>query len=368
MSIPSTVLREIMKHFGGHPIIRDLSLELFEGEIFALLGRSGCGKTTILRILAGLETADAGKITFRTKTWLDVEAGVAIPPQKRNIGMVFQSYAIWPHMTVMQHVMYPLKRSSMDQSARRDRPRAVIRLVGLDEYEHASASQLSGGQQQRVAFARAIVTEPDLLLLDEPFSNLDVHLRQQMRIELAQLQRRLGITTLLVTHDQLDAFVLSDRIGLMRGGQLDQVGSARTIYEHPTTRNVREFVGRSIPIGSIVRNCSLEDCLIDFSNGSRLKVKIPSAKQPAVGEAVRLWVRPEDIQVRRATGAHEGIDGLTGRIMQIIFVGDRYHCLVELDPNETVWIYAPRSFQPIPFEPVLLVPEPGSVQVDEDPT
>src|SRR5262249_44728592 len=155
-----------------------------------------------LRLIAGLETAEAGEITFRGRCWLDVAKKVFVPPQKRNIGMVFQNYAVWPHMTVLEHVIYPLRNTDLPKAARRDHARSIIRLVGLEDHATKRASQLRGGQQQRVAIARAIARDPDLLLLDEPFSNLDVNLREQMRYELAQLQQRLGITMLLVTHDQ----------------------------------------------------------------------------------------------------------------------------------------------------------------------
>src|SRR5581483_10188080 len=199
--------------------VEDLSLEVQQGEIFTLLGPSGCGKTTTLRIVAGLETPDEAAIFFKDRPIVITSKRLFVPPNKRNVGMVFQSYAIWPHMTVEENVAYPLKLRRVPRQEMRERVQKALELVGLSGLEKRPAPLLSGGQQQRVALARALVYEPSVLLLDEPFSNLDSKLREQMRVELKLLQRRVGVTVVLVTHDQLEALSLSDRMVVMNQGK-----------------------------------------------------------------------------------------------------------------------------------------------------
>src|SRR5262245_6887942 len=239
-------LAAVRKLFGTVPAVDGVSLDIERGEIFTLLGPSGCGKTTTLRLVAGLERPDGGEITLRDRLVASVPRRTFVAPHKRNLGMVFQSYAIWPHMTVLENVAYPLELRGIRRGAARERVARVLDLVGLGGLEARQATLLSGGQMQRLALCRALVYEPDLLLLDEPFSNLDAKLREQMRIELRLLQRRLGITVLFVTHDQIEALSLSDRIAVMQGGRVEQVGAPRSLYDRPVSAFVRDFLGQTV--------------------------------------------------------------------------------------------------------------------------
>jgi ABC-type Fe3+/spermidine/putrescine transport system ATPase subunit len=321
-------LQNLSKRYAKLTAVDDLSLTVNRGEFFTLLGPSGCGKTTTLRMVAGLERPDAGRISFDDEVWADGAAGTFVGPQKRRLGMVFQSYALWPHMTVFENVAYPLKARKQPLA----RVSEVLDMVGLGSYAQRSAARLSGGQQQRVALARALVAEPRLLLLDEPFSNLDVHLRHSLRAELRTIQRRLGLTVLLVTHDQLDAFVLSDRIGVMRHGTFEQIGDARTIYSRPGSQHVRDFVGRTV----------LFPVQLSPSGEHHVRVLLPSqsvvtvtrADAPAVSAAGAhgtVSVRPEDIRVVDGAAA-DGAVLFEGKVDTMIYMGDHLECVI-VDAN-----------------------------------
>src|SRR5690554_631941 len=215
-------LDKVNKLFNKNHVVKDISLDIRKDEILTLLGPSGCGKTTTLRMVMGLERSDGGEIVYRDKVVDSVSKNIFLPTNKRNMGMVFQSYAIWPQMTVFENVAFPLRvRKEKNEVVKREVERA-LNLVGLQHLADRPAPQLSGGQQQRIAFARSLVYHPDLLLLDEPFSNLDARLREQMRIEIKELQKRIGITILFVTHDQIEALILSDRIAVMNHGVIEQ--------------------------------------------------------------------------------------------------------------------------------------------------
>ncbi len=315
---PSLRIDRAYKAFGANAVVEDLSLVVQPGEFFTLLGPSGCGKTTTLRMVAGLDHPDRGRIAFGDDIWADAHAGRFAPPQQRRIGMVFQSYALWPHMTVYENVAYPLKvrrepLSKVDE---------MLALVDLLPYRNRSAAQLSGGQQQRVALARALVCEPRLLLLDEPFSNLDVHLRQSLRTQLRTIQRRLGLTVLLVTHDQLDAFVLSDRIGVMRAGRFEQIGSGREIYQRPTSPYVRDFVGQTVLLPARVRRTA-QGAGVELPSGEI--AVLPAEALPAHDEGAPLTVsiRPDDLQIDGA-----GLLLLDGHIETLAYMGDHVECTV----------------------------------------
>src|SRR5215203_2422453 len=228
-----------------------ISLAAETGKLLTLLGPSGCGKTTTLRCLAGLERPQAGRIVIANEVVCDTDRGIFMAPSERGIGMVFQSYAIWPHMTVFENVAFPLRvaRDRKYSSAEvKDKVERALEMVRMSGYESRPATQLSGGQQQRLAFARGLVREPKILLLDEPFSNLDAKLREQMRVELKLLQRRLGVTVLFVTHDQVEALSLSDRIAVMDRGRVREVGPPRDLYERPATVFVRDFLGQTVTL------------------------------------------------------------------------------------------------------------------------
>jgi ABC-type Fe3+/spermidine/putrescine transport system ATPase subunit len=240
MTSPGLVLEEIVKHYGSHVAVNHASLRTEKGEIVALLGPSGCGKTTTLRLIAGFETLEAGRIAIDGVDIVDV------PPFQRNIGLVFQDYALFPHMTAGQNIEYGMRLRGMARTEREKRRSELLRLVRLEGMEDRRPAALSGGQQQRIAIARALAISPQLLLLDEPLSNLDAKLREALRVDLREILRAVGTTTMVVTHDQLEAMSIADRIAVMDRGRIVQVGTPREIYDEPNTRFVAEFVGQSL--------------------------------------------------------------------------------------------------------------------------
>ncbi|MFF7709038.1 ATP-binding cassette domain-containing protein [Pseudomonas sp. NPDC007930] len=331
-------IRHITKAFGSTLVLDGLSLDIRPGEIFTLLGASGCGKTTLLRILAGLERPDQGQVSFKGQAWADGAQGAFVPPQKRGLGLVFQSYAVWPHLNVFDNVAYPLRNQKLDRASIRQKVMATLESVGLAGYHGRAAHQLSGGQQQRVAMARALVGGPDLLLLDEPFSNLDVSLRAQLRHELKALQQRLGLTVVLVTHDQDDAFALSDRIAVLRAGRVEQIGTPEDIHDRPATPFVQQFVGR----GSALRAQLAGDRRHALIGSARIPLATPLAA-PA-GTPLALWARPDAVTLRGTRG--EGGPGLYGQVAHSIFAGDRYETFVRLPGAQLLMVYQPRH-QPL---------------------
>jgi iron(III) transport system ATP-binding protein len=283
----------------------DVSFEVPDGKLFTLLGPSGCGKTTTLRSIAGLEAPKSGEISLHGKVVFSSAERISIPPNRRNFGMVFQSYAIWPHMSVYQNAAFPLevRRHKPDRTKIADKVMRVLRAVALDDVAERAATKLSGGQQQRLALARALVMEPRLLLLDEPLSNLDAKLRERMRFELKRMQRELAITTVYVTHDQSEALALSHEIAVMNEGRIVQVGSPREIYERPCNRFVADFVGTANFINAQV---------IEEAKDGRCRVGTPVGALHARcldplrrNEAVIVSVRPEDVELseQRPEGA-----------------------------------------------------------------
>jgi ABC-type Fe3+/spermidine/putrescine transport system ATPase subunit len=347
------------KSFDDNHVVRNLSLEIRTGEIFTLLGASGCGKSTTLRIIAGLETADAGVVEFNGRQWVDVRKGLFVPPQRRGIGMVFQNYAIWPHMTVFQHVAYPLRILRMEKQKIVRRVEEILNIVGLGGLQDRPAVMLSGGQQQRVAVARALAHEPDLLLFDEPFSNLDVNLREQLRIELKQIQMRLGLTIILVTHDQLDAFTLSDRIGVMRNGQIEQIDDGRVMYERPTNQFVREFVGRSVMLHGVLKSRDGVAATVAFGAGGSPGGGPDGGTDGLVaGDPVSVWMRPEDLRFGPDHAGASDAATLPGTITSAVFLGDRYGCGIGLDCGQEIWTYVPRALHPKPGDRMRLSVDP----------
>jgi iron(III) transport system ATP-binding protein len=236
------VFRSIEKRFGDFPAIRSLDLEVKRGELLAVLGPSGCGKTTMLRIVAGLEAPSAGRIELGGEVLNDTAAGIAVPPERRGMGMVFQSYAVWPHMTAAENIDYPLRIRKVPREERDERLARVIALVQLAGQERKYPHQLSGGQQQRVALARGLIIEPQVMLLDEPLSNLDAKLRRSMRREIREIQRSLGTTMLYVTHDREEAEEIADRMAILIAGRLAQVATPEEIRSRPADEEVRGFL------------------------------------------------------------------------------------------------------------------------------
>jgi ABC-type Fe3+/spermidine/putrescine transport system ATPase subunit len=335
----------VAKVFGKTRAVDSCDLEVRRGEIFTLLGPSGCGKTTSLRMVAGLERPDEGRIVYKGHVVADSQRRLFVPPHKRNIGMVFQSYAIWPHMTVFENVAYPLRLRGIGGAKLRERVERVLSLVSLDGMGDRGVPTLSGGQQQRVALCRAIVYEPELLLLDEAFSNLDAKLRHQMRVEVKILQRRLGITVLLVTHDQLEALTLSDRIGVMDRGKLEQVGPAVDLYDRPATPFVRDFLGQTVTFRGIVVAPSNGRLAVAVDHGAAGAATVYSQTHTlghvSPGVAVHVSIRPEYIEVAPADS--HSIGGVPGVIETLLFVGDRYDARVGLGGGESVVVQLPRN-------------------------
>ncbi|HEY6257405.1 MAG TPA: ABC transporter ATP-binding protein [Xanthobacteraceae bacterium] len=304
--------------------IRDASFALEGGTFFTLLGPSGCGKTTTLRCIAGLETPDDGIIEVEGRKLFDAKARLNVPVEQRAIGMVFQSYAIWPHMTVAENVAFPLtvaKRSSRAEIA--EAVRRALAVVDLDGFQGRSATRLSGGQQQRVALARAIVHEPRLLLLDEPLSNLDAQLRDDMRGELKRLQSKIGITTVYVTHDQSEALALSDRIAVIDRGRISQIGSPQDIYFRPANPFVARFVGATNLLPGRLLGASGQKGEVELLGGRRIQCVVPQPiEDPA---AVSVSIRPESIRIASAAPTDSHVSGsdncLAGRISGVTFLG-----------------------------------------------
>ncbi|USS40827.1 ABC transporter ATP-binding protein [Thermococcus aggregans] len=286
----------VWKEFGGVVAVRDMSLEVKDGEFMILLGPSGCGKTTTLRMIAGLEEPTKGQIYIGDKLVADPEKGVFAPPKDRDIAMVFQSYALYPHMTVYDNIAFPLKLRKVPKQEIDQRVREVAELLGLTELLKRKPRELSGGQRQRVALGRAIVRKPQVFLMDEPLSNLDAKLRVRMRAELKKLQRQLGVTTIYVTHDQVEAMTMGDRVAVINAGVLQQVGSPDEVYDRPANVFVAGFIG-SPPMNFLDASVG-EDGFVDFGE-FRLKL-LPDQvevlrEENLIGGEVVFGIRPEDV-------------------------------------------------------------------------
>jgi len=327
--MPGVVVDGVSKHFGGVRAVDSVSLSVADGRLLTLLGPSGCGKTTTLRMIAGLEQNDAGRIMIGDRVVSDPAAGISLAPERREIGMVFQSYAIWPHMTVFANVAYPLEVRGMKRSAVFDRVGEVLRLMQMEHLAGRPATLLSGGQQQRVAIARALVFQPRVLLMDEPLSNLDAQLREQMRLEIRALQQRLGITTVYVTHDQEEAMVLSDEIAVMHEGRVLQRADPQTIYARPATRTVAAFFGSPNLFPAKVREVQ-RDAGSTFArvDGDSWDGWCAGPSDIQVGDAVTVVVRPEVIRLN-AEPRHPGIVW-SGVVRQRTFHGARNVYTVEV--------------------------------------
>jgi spermidine/putrescine ABC transporter ATP-binding subunit len=312
--LPTVELTHLSKAYGRVVAINDVSLCVGQGEFFSLLGPSGCGKTTTLRAVAGLIEIDAGTIAIMSRDVTD------LPVHKRNIGMVFQNYALFPHMTVADNIAFGLKMRGVKRGEIAGRVERALDLVRLGGTGGRLPRQLSGGQQQRVAFARAVVIEPQLLLLDEPLSNLDAKLRKEMQIELRALQRRLGITAIYVTHDQEEALTLSDRIAIMNDGRIAQCAEPSEIYRSPANRFVAEFIGRvNLLPGRIVP--SVGGGLFQTDGGSRLPIPPRLLANARTDGRLNLVLRPENVQLDPPGGlSAEGLR-LRGRVMQVVYSG-----------------------------------------------
>ncbi len=289
-------IQNLFKRFKNVVAINHIQLEVEKGEMLTLLGPSGCGKTTTLRCIAGLEKPEEGDIVIDGRPMLSEGF---VQPSKRGIGMVFQNYAVWPHMKVFNNIVYGLRFQRIPRRTIQKRAQEVLGLVGLKGLEERYPAQLSGGQQQRVALARALVRNPKVLLLDEPLSNLDAKLREELRFEIKNLVRRMDITSVYVTHDQAEAMVISDRIAVMDSGNVVQIGSAQEIYERPANRFVADFIGTmNFMSGEVVQILNGSDAVYvrtDFSE--KVLCRTPGTKETKPGEKVYASIRPEDVEV-----------------------------------------------------------------------
>ena len=302
--------------------VDDVSIDVSEGDLFTLLGPSGCGKTTTLRCIAGFEKPTNGRIQFLGRDY------TTIPPFRRNIGMVFQSYALFPHMSIFENVAYGLKMRKIPRREIEERVSRIINLVGLEETQKRKPSELSGGQQQRIALARALVYEPQLLLLDEPLSNLDAKLRVFMREEIRRIQQRAKVTTIYVTHDQEEALAISDQIAVMSAGKIDQIGSPDEIYENPKTIHVADFIGRA----------NFLTCSLDRKDNEMLVLTFPSNEKILLDRNLNkflnfdgpnglLFIRPERLEVIPALGK---MNSVRGEVKRILYLGSQVRYFIEI--------------------------------------
>jgi spermidine/putrescine ABC transporter ATP-binding subunit len=315
-------LRGISKHFGGVRAVDDVTFEIRRGEFFSLLGPSGCGKTTLLRMLAGFETPTRGEI------YIDGQEMSSVPPNERPTNMVFQSYAIFPHLTVAQNIAYGLRKKGLTKQQMADTVAMALDMIKLPDYGDRGAHQLSGGQRQRVALARALVCRPKVLLLDEPLGALDKKLREEMQIELRQLQRSVGITFVFVTHDQEEALTLSDRIAVMSHGKALQIDNATRLYEAPNCREVADFIGSMNFFDGSVRAIDNGHAIVDLGPVGRLQVPV-GEQNVGAGAHVTVAVRPEKVQLEWQTPAG-GRNAIAGQVGAEAYFGDRSHYYVEV--------------------------------------
>ena len=311
-------IKNAVKKYGDNTIIPKLSLSIKEGEFFTLLGPSGCGKTTLLRMIAGFNSIEGGDFFFNDKRINDLD------PSKRNIGMVFQNYAIFPHYTVKQNVEFGLKNKKIPAGERKERTERFLKLMQIEGLADRKPERMSGGQQQRVALARALVIEPDVLLMDEPLSNLDAKLRVEMRSAIRRTQNKIGITTVYVTHDQEEAMAISDRIAVMKGGVLQQIGTPKNIYQRPANLFVSTFIGRSNILDG---HLEISDGKAYLIFGKNAKVLLKNVNEKYLkNQPVKISVRPEELLL---CGGNEGV--IKAKITESIFLGLNTHYTVELE-------------------------------------
>ena len=315
-------IKNVTKAFGENVVLKEFNQTIGDGEFITLLGPSGCGKTTMLRMIAGFEKPTTGEILIGDKVVSSDK--VFVPPEKRDIGMVFQSYAVWPHMTVFDNVAYPLTIQKKKKDEIKQNVERVLEIVHLSQYRDRIPSQLSGGQQQRVALARALVAHPQLLLLDEPLSNLDAKLRETMRFEIKEIQEKLGITVVYVTHDQTEAMAMSDRIILINRGMIQQVASPAEIYNHPANQFVADFLGKVDFIKGEIRSGSI------FLDEAEQSIPYTGDKTGRV----ELAVRPERITISMEKG------DLRGVLESQFYLGDVNDCRVRIG-NKSIRVIAP---------------------------
>ena len=328
------IIKHALKKYGDNVIIPDLSLDIREGEFFTLLGPSGCGKTTLLRMIAGFNSIEGGDFFFGEKRINDLD------PAKRNIGMVFQNYAIFPHYTVRKNVEFGLKNKKFPKDKIKTQSEKFMKLMQIDQYADRMPERLSGGQQQRVALARALCIEPDVLLMDEPLSNLDAKLRVEMRTVIKNIQHNVGITTVYVTHDQEEAMAVSDRIAVMKAGVIQHVGTPKSIYQRPANRFVATFIGRS----NVIKGKLVVDggkTYLETLSGYRAEIHTVRPEQQKEQE-ITLSVRPEEFLLDR-----DSTEGISAIVDDCVFLGLNTHYFVHLSSGEQVEIIQESSIDSV---------------------
>lgn len=323
--------------YGETVAVRDLSIEIPDGELLVLLGPSGCGKTTTMRSIVGLQVPHQGRIRIGNREVFDSEIGINLPPNKRDVGMVFQSYAIWPHMTVAENIAFPLRMRRCPREEIGKRVSDSLSMVGLEGFEERSASLLSGGQMQRVALARSVVGRPKTLLLDEPLSNLDAKLRDKLRFELREIQQSLGITTVYVTHDQDEALALADRVAIMQKGEIVQLGPPDDLYRYPNSVFTAKFLGvDNVHLGRVTSASDIRSIVSLESEQATLEVEQPSK----VGERVYACIRSEDVVLYDGEPP-DRTNAFKGTVASATYLGDRARYHVELVAGSAAYVTAP---------------------------
>ncbi|MGM0398077.1 MAG: ABC transporter ATP-binding protein [Halobacteriota archaeon] len=320
---PVLELAGVSKHFGEERAVRDLSLSVYDGELVTLVGPSGCGKTTTLRLIAGLERPDEGTVTIDGSVVASGDDAGFVPPEERDVGVVFQDFALFPHLSAAENVAFGI--DDLPEDRRQERVQEMLDLVGLADQADSSVDALSGGQRQRIALARSLVTEPEILLLDEPFSNLDVALRVEMREEVRRILDETGVTAISVTHDQEEALSISDRIGVMTDGTLAQVGPPERVFQHPESRFAAEFLGHASFIPGAVREQAVETPIGRIDRG-----QVTGLSSAYEGTEVDVLVRPDDV------GASRAEDAGNGAVVYRRYLGPSVLYRVELDAGPTV--------------------------------
>jgi putrescine transport system ATP-binding protein len=331
--IPQIQIEGISKQYGNFPVLRKLDLEIYKGEFFSLLGASGCGKTTLLRILGGFETPSQGRILI---DGVDI---TKLPPYKRPINMMFQSYALFPHMTVEENVRFGLKQENLSKKEIINRTEYYLELVDMIDLRNRTPDQLSGGQRQRIALARCLAKQPRVLLLDEPMAALDKRLREKTQFHLVNIQEKVGITFIMVTHDQEEAMTMSTRLGIMRGGEILQVGTPKEIYEYPNSQYVATFIGNANVLDGVVTE-NHQDHSVIRNDENNCMIYVSPASSAAVGSLVYVSLRPEKILISKEPFDVE-YNVLSGVVDEISYWGDvsMYH--IQLESKQIIQVMVP---------------------------
>jgi spermidine/putrescine transport system ATP-binding protein len=327
MTTPLIEIKQVCKSYSGATVLNNISLSVYNGEFLTLLGPSGCGKTTLLRLISGFEQPTSGKIFIKG------QCVNSLPPQKRDVHTVFQSYALFPHLSVYENVAFALRCKRVGEKKISERVEDTLRLVQLEPFAQRNIKQLSGGQQQRVAIARAIINRPQVLLLDEPLSSLDYRLRKAMQYELKQLQKALNMTFIFVTHDQEEALSMSDRIVIFNHGRVEQIGTPREVYETPSNLHVAKFIGEANIFDTKVFGLSGQNLVTEIE-AIRFSCKNTGSYQP--GDKLHVIVRPEDIRVWSLAEVENSSEMLPGKIVDIVYKGSTVDLKVKLTSGKII--------------------------------